>query len=382
MNQVPLRFSHNDIISLTSAPVRYDLAESVGPDLKLGSLLNDSMRAALDDLALAYGSTRGNEVLRRLIGERHGVNGDDVITTVGSMQALFLIAFILSEPGDEVVIARPVFPNARTVLDAVRANIVELPISFDDGYRINIERLRSKLTARTRLLVLASPQNPSGVALTDSDVRSILSSMDEICPDAFLLIDETYREATYGDAEVRPSFVGLDRRIVSCASLSKCHGAPGIRTGWAITTHEGLRDQIMLGKFNTIIANSLVDDALAVQIMRDSERVFADRRHHLQSGLQRISAFVERHAELVEWVRPDAGALCCLRLKQGIFDQAAIGRFYDALAACDTRVGHGPWFGEDASVFRLGFGLLSMPNLDEALSRVSQSMVLAGQRQS
>lgn len=136
----------------------------------------------------------------------------------------------------------------------------------------------------------------------------------------------------------------------------------------------------MLGKFNTTIANSLVDDALAILIMRDSERILADRRRLLHAGLQRISAFVERHAELVEWVRPDAGALCCLRLKHSAFDQAAVERFYAALADCSTRVGHGSWFGEDARVFRLGFGLLPMPDLDEALSRVSRSMTLAYSR--
>jgi aspartate/methionine/tyrosine aminotransferase len=378
MTRVPTRFPHNDIISLTSEPVRYDLAESLGPDLRLGRLIDASFRDELDELALAYGPPLGNAVLRRLIAERHGVSEDCVITTAGSMQALFLIAFILGEPGADVVIGRPVFPNARSVLDATRCHIVELSISFDQGYRIDIDRVRSQLTPRTRFVSLASPQNPSGVALTAREIRDVLGCMDAICPDAFLLIDETYREAAYGEAEVTPSLVGVDRRIISCASLSKCHGAPGIRTGWVITRDEGLRDQLTRGKFNTTIGNSVVDEAIAIRIIRDAGDLLAERRRHLAAGLARTAAFAADNAEALEWVRPDAGALCCLRLRREAFDDDAVARFYEELGARDTRVGPGTWFGDEARVFRLGFGLLPMPDLDEALRRIAASLAVTG----
>src|SRR3954453_14189656 len=197
MPHVPNRFPHNDIMSLTSQPVRYDLAESVGPDLQLGQLFANGFGAELKDLALAYRPTDGDAALRQLIGARHGVSADDVVTTVGSMQALFLVAFILSEPGAAAVIARPVFPNARNALEAVRMAITELPMRFDEGYRLDVDCLRALLTPQTRLVSLASPQNPSGIALTADEVQRALSCMDDICPDAFLLVDETYREAVY-----------------------------------------------------------------------------------------------------------------------------------------------------------------------------------------
>jgi aspartate/methionine/tyrosine aminotransferase len=377
MSNVPTRFPHNDIISLTSEPARYDLAESLGPDLRLGHLIDANFRDQLSDLALAYGPPPGNAVLCKLIADRHGVSADDVITTAGGMQALFLVAFVLGEPGSDVVIGRPVFPNARSVLDVTRSHIIELPLSFDQGYRIDIERVKSLLTARTRLISLASPQNPSGVAITISEIRDVLRCMDEICPDAFLLIDETYREAAYGDAEVSASLVSLDRRIISCASLSKCHGAPGIRTGWVITRDEALRAQLTLGKFNTTIGNSVLDEAIAIRIISDSG-LLAERRRRLAAGLARTAAFAADHAEVLAWVRPDAGALCCLRLRREAFDDQAVAGFYAELAARDTRVGPGSWFGDEARVFRLGFGLLPMPDLDEALRRISTALAATG----
>ena len=80
------------------------------------------------------------------------------------------------------------------------------------------------------------------------------------------------------------------------------------------------------------------------------------------------------HAAQVQWVRPDAGALCCLRLRRDAFDEAAVGRFYEALAAEGARVADGRWFGEEARVFRLGFGLLPMEDLGAALDGLSAAV--------
>ncbi|NPV23321.1 pyridoxal phosphate-dependent aminotransferase [Bradyrhizobium aeschynomenes] len=374
MPRLPSRFPHNDIISLTSQPVRYDLAESVGPDLRFAELFAAGLADELADLGLGYGPTEGDARLRQLIAARHGVGADEVITTVGGMQALFLLAFVLSEPGAEAVIGRPAFPNARNVLEAVRMTIIDLPLRFDDGYRLDADRLRSQLTHRTRLVSLASPQNPSGVALSERELRDVLAAMDKICPDAVLLLDETYREAVHGDAAPCPSFVRHDRRIVSCASFSKSHGAPGIRTGWMITQDAALREQLVLAKFNTTISNSVVDEAIALRIMRTLDVIMAERRHHLADGLARTAAFVADHGRLIEWIKPDAGALCCVRLRRDVFDDDAAARFHRELAARDTRVAPGSWFGDEARVFRLGFGLLALPELDEALQRVSQAL--------
>ena len=77
---------------------------------------------------------------------------------------------------------------------------------------------------------------------------------------------------------------------------------------------------------------------------------------------------------LVEWVRPDAGALCCVRLKSAIFDDTAVGRFHAALASEGVRVGNGTWFGDELRVFRLGFGLLPISELKAALRGVSAAL--------
>jgi len=371
------RFPKNDIMSLTEGAPRFDLAESVGPDLHLRALLDDPGGMESADRALCYGTAAGEPALRQAIAELHGVTAEDVVITVGGMHALFLIAFILLEPGDEVVTTAPLFPNTRATLEAVGSEIKTLRLSFDAEYRLDLEALRGQLTPKTRLVSLASPQNPSGVAIPLETLGQVIALLDEVSPDAYLLVDETYREAVYGDGAAMASSVSLGPKVISCASLSKCHGAPGLRLGWAITRDAALREQLVIGKFNTVVSCAVLDEALALRVLQRRDQILDDRRKQLQGGLTRTADWVAAQSGLVDWVRPDAGALCCIRLNPSAFDAAAVERFYDALAREGVRVAKGSWFGEEPRVFRLGFGLLTMPDLEAGLERLTAALQLA-----
>ena len=146
------KFPRNDIMSLTEETPRYDLAESVGPDLRLGQLLGQLGNTDHNELALGYGTAEGNPKLRQLLGELHGVNAGDVLLTVGGMHALFITAFVLCDRGDEAVTTSPVFPPTRNVLETIGATVQTLNVSFDNGYRIDLDELCAQLSSRTTLV--------------------------------------------------------------------------------------------------------------------------------------------------------------------------------------------------------------------------------------
>ena len=365
------QFPANDIISLVGSSPRYDLAESVGPDLRLVELVDP---AELGDLPLAYGTAAGDARLRAAIAEAHAVGPDDVVITVGGMHALFLLAFTLCDRGDEAVITTPLFPLVRTALEAVGARVQVLGLSFDRGYRLDPRELRGRLSVSTKLVCLASPQNPSGVAAPAATLRETVELIEEICPGAYLLVDETYREAAYGDDPIADTAVVLSPKVISVASLSECHGAPGLRLGWAITRNPGLRLQLITAKFNTVVSCSAVDEALALKVLEHRASILAERRVRLDAGLARTAAWVQTNDDFIDWVRPDAGALCCARLRAEVFDDAAVARFYEALVGRGARVANGSWFGDEARVFRLGFGLLPMAELGNALAALSAAL--------
>jgi aspartate/methionine/tyrosine aminotransferase len=165
------RFPANDIISLVGAAPRYDLAESIGPNLALAHLLSE---ADFSETSLAYGTAEGNEELRQKIAESHDVRADDVVITLGGVHALFLLAFIICGPEGEAVVTTPIFPPARDCLTAVGARLRTLPLAFEERYQPDVVQLRALLSSKTRLVSLCSPQNPSGVAISPERLREIL----------------------------------------------------------------------------------------------------------------------------------------------------------------------------------------------------------------
>jgi hypothetical protein len=368
------RFPHSDIISLVGERPAYDLAESVGPDLRVGELLDEAARRELAELALGYGTAPGDARLRAAVAENHGVGPDDVVITVGGMHTLFLVAFTLCDRGDEVVTTSPWFPLVGNVLNAVGAELRLVRLSFDRGYRVDTGEVSERLTPRTRLVILTSPHNPSGVAIPSQAIREIAGRMAALCPGAHLLVDEAYREAVYGDDPIAPSYAPLGDKIICSGSLSKCHGAPGLRLGWAITRDPALREQLTVGKFNTVISCSAADEFLALKLFEQRDRILGERRRRLASGLDACARWAADSARFVEWVRPDAGAILCARLRHEVFDDAAVQRFHHRLAAAGVRVASGTWFDDEPRVFRVGFGLLAPADLDAALARLSAAL--------
>jgi aspartate/methionine/tyrosine aminotransferase len=357
------------IASLVDVPVRYDLAESTSPALAISDLVDP---AELAGVRLGYGTTPGNEQLRQLIATEAGVDADQVLVTVGAIAALFLLAHVTCRPGDWVVIATPCFPPSLSAPQQIGAQVHPVPLSFDDGYRLPIDRLVDALTPQVKLVSLASPQNPSGVQLRDDELQAVLDAVAERAPEAVVLLDEIYREATYGDQPVTSSKAALSPQIVTCSSLSKAHGAPGLRVGWLTTTDTDLYERLRETKFLTSIACSTVDELLACRVLNNRRPILNARARFLGAALQELETWVQDQP--LEFVRPDSGALCCLRLPADRFSDRDVTAFYQRLAERDTRVAPGSWFGEHDRIFRLGFGHLQPDDFTEALRRLADAL--------
>ena len=368
------RFPYNEIISLLDVNRPFNLAESTSQDLTVGELLDLAGLDRIRGLKLGYGTSSGSIALRKEIAQVCKVSPEHVITTQGTALGLFLLAFEACRGGDEAVLATPCFPLSRDSLLGAGVDVREVKLSFENAYRLDPDRIGSALTPRTRLVSIASPQNPSGVQAARADIEQLLAWMQKRSPQALLFIDETYREASYGDAPVAESLAALDPRIVTGASVSKALGAPGLRTGWLTVADADLRSRLVVAKMNTVISGSVLDETLATVLLQHREQVLAPRRSLLASALDKLTTWCKGERERVEWVRPDAGALCCLRLRADAFDAAAVARFWELLPRYDLQLACGTWFGESDRAFRLGFGYLPPERLGLALSALSAAL--------
>lgn len=368
------RFPPNEIIGLLDNFPRHNLAESTSQDLVLGELLDAIGLDELRDLRLGYVSAAGTAGLRHQVSALTGAPAETVLTTHGVGLALFLLAFEHCRPGDEAVVVTPCFPPSRDALLGTGVHVVSAPSAFDDGYRVDVDGVAARLTRRTMLVSLASPQNPSGIRVRESDVAQLLQAISHKAPQALLLVDEIYRDATHGDALAPASFAAYDPRIITTGSLSKAYGAPGLRVGWLTVADPDLRARLTVAKMNIALSSAALDEALAERILAHRDAILAPRRAFLATALDVLAEWQATQADRLDWVRPEGGAMCCLRLRPDHVADEAVERFWARLSQDQLQLGPGPWFGESARVFRLGFGYLPLPDFQRALEQLARTL--------
>jgi aspartate/methionine/tyrosine aminotransferase len=374
------QFPASPITALIDEKPRYNLGESVGPDLTVADLLGlaglgpaaPPSLAELAGVKLGYGTSAGNPELRALVAGRLGISDGQVLITTGAAAALFLVALLAGD--GEVLIGLPCYPPALDAVKGLGARVVTVRSRFEDGYRLDLGSFAAKLSPRTRLVMIASPQNPSGVAYTAGEVDQMLGAMSRSCPEALLLVDETFREATYDGAPPGASFGGTSPRVLTCGSLSKAYGAPGLRIGWLTVPEPELREQLRLAKFNSSLSCGTLDEFLAARLLSQADQVLASRSAFLSVARGIVERWIDAHAGRLRWLPPDAGAFCCVQLDPGTFGPPDVDRVHDYLTRQRTLIAPGPWFGDTAHVLRVGFGYEPADRLEQGLDVIDAAL--------
>ena len=347
--------------------IRRNLAESSVSDASLGDLGDD-----LGGLVLQYGDHLGLPALRSAIAaDASGADPDDVMVTPGAVAALFVIHTSLLEAGDHVVVARPNYATNVETPRAIGADVSFLELSYDEGWTVDPARIAALMTPRTRLVSLTTPHNPTGSTLGRSTLDEVVALVERA--GARLLIDETYREMTFG--EPLPVAASLSPAVISVSSLSKTYGLPGIRIGWLVTRDRALRDRFLAAKEQILISGSLVDETIALRALERRPAWLPKIQARIDEAFTTTAAWLDGH-ERLEWIPPRGGVVGFPRIRPGV--PVAPDRFYRVLFEDHgTIVGPGHWFEQPRTHFRLGYGWPTLAELREGLVAIDASLEAA-----
>jgi aspartate/methionine/tyrosine aminotransferase len=344
-----------------------NLAESSVADASL-----DDLEVDLRGLLLRYGDHRGLPELRELIAADGGrplppdttpLTPADVLVTTGAAGALFIVATTLLDPGDELVVVRPNYATNLETPRAIGAELRVLDLRPEEGWATDPDALAALMTPRTRLVSITNPHNPTGALIPEAALRRIVEIV-EAHPVARLLVDETYREMTYGD--LLPPAAALSPRVIGVSGMSKTYGLPGIRTGWLATRDADLLTLFLAAKEQIQITGSLVDEAIAARALERRPELLPAIRARIATALETTRAWLATEPRLgFPWIRDETS------IDPDAFHAALAGRHA-------TAVGPGHWFERPRSFFRLGFGWPPPPELAEGLARISRALDEAG----
>jgi aspartate/methionine/tyrosine aminotransferase len=326
--------------------IRYNLSESSYRDMTLAGFGVDG---DVGDLVLQYGDHLGLPRLRELIAAE-ALHPDQVLVTAGAVAALFIVHTALLQPGSHALVVRPNYATNVETPQAIGAEVEHLDLRFEDGWRLDLDRLTAALRPQTALVSVCLPHNPTGQTVTADELAALVTVVERHGV-ARLLVDETYRDLAY--QRPLPPAATFSDRVVAVSSMSKSFGLPGLRVGWIICRDEQLHETLLAAKEQILISGATIDETLAARVLERGDQLLAGIRTVVREHRDLVAEFVAGQS-VFEWVPPQAGAVCFARVRAG--HQLDADRFYRVLLdQHGTYVGPGHWFGQDRRGFRLGF---------------------------
>lgn len=349
--------------------VEYDLSASGIYPMFISEILSpEEMEEAYNNLHLKYVHTAGTEHLRKAVASFYeGMDPSSVFMTNGSAEALFLIAWGLIEPGDEVAFMIPNFMLLSHVVESNGAVVRNFRLDPEQGWSLDLDSLKRAVTPKTKLICVCNPNNPTGTVLSREQMGQIVEVASEA--GAYLLSDEVYRGAEQTD-EMTPSFWGMYDKTIVISGLSKSFGLPGLRIGWVAGPREITEISWFYHDFLSTTVTTF-SDYLATKALEPGmrERIFVRNRSIVRRNLAIFTEWVSSHGGMLSFTPPAAGCFAFVRYDLPVLSWDLV---MDMVENNSVFVIPGSCFGIENHL-RMNFGV-DKPRLEEGLKRVDRTL--------
>lgn len=339
-------------------------AEVGEPDFDVPPCVREAVVKAIDDGATHYTHSLGNPVLRSRIAtlykKEYGVNfpPENIVVTSGSSPAIFMALRTLCDVGDEVLVFNPGYACYANFVRAVNAVPVSIDLSPEDGFRIDIEEVRRKITPRTKAIFINSPSNPFGT-LIEPDVMRQIAGLG-----VTVISDEIYHGLVY-EGKAHSILEFTDNAFV-LNGFSKRFAMTGLRLGYLIAPQKYMRTLQILQQNLFICAPSDAQcggiaaiDSAADDVARMCA-IYDERRRYLIDGLKKLGFKI--------WTEPVGAFYVFADARMFAADTYKFA--FDILENAHVGVTPGIDFGSQGQGFLRFSYANSLENIKEALSRL------------
>jgi len=352
--------------------VDYNLSESGVHPILLRDLLADDPQMMGELLAtdLNYPYVNGMPELRQNIARLYsGATQDNVLVTVGAIEANYITVRTLLSAGDEIVVMLPNYMQIWGIAKNHGLQTKTFHLLEEHGWAPDLDELDSLVTEKTKLIAVCNPNNPTGRALTGIEMDAIVAIADRV--GAWILADEVYAGAERLTDEQTPSFYGRYDKVMAIGSMSKAYGMPGLRLGWVVGPAAVIDDvwarHEYLAISATMLSNKLAALALSPQIR---PRILQRTRSFIRDGFPVLKRWMDSHSEMFSLTPPDAAAIAFVRYHLDINSSELAERIRHEKSVLLVPGDH---FGMD-HFLRISFGL-PHDYLTAALDRIHELLV-------
>lgn len=212
------------------------------PDFPTPAHICHAAAAALEAGFTKYAPNAGLPALREAAAAKVGrVNGIDVdasqvVVTSGGVAGLYASMLALCDPGDELLLVGPAWPNYRMIAALLGVEVRQVALAGTNGGRPSIDELERHRTERTKVVLLNSPSNPTGMVLDESETLAVVEWAER--HGLWVLSDEVYDQITFDRPAVSPYPLSTSGNVISVFSFSKTYAMTGWRLGYTVAPYE------------------------------------------------------------------------------------------------------------------------------------------------
>jgi len=317
----------------------------------------------LEDLQIDGEHGYGYEPLLEAIAAKYRVREENVVSTLGASQALFSVCAVLLQPGNEVLIEKPVYEPLLSVPRAFGAKILRFGRKYKQRYEVNFEEFASLLSSRTKLVILTNLHNPSGALLSRPALRKLAAAAEK--KKALILVDEIYLE--FLDGEEGETSFSLAPNLIVISSLTKVYGLGGLRCGWILAPAQ-LAERMRKLMDYILVEGVFIGEQISAKVFVQLDSIKAKNKPLIEKNKSMIRDFIQGE-ERLSWIEPAQGVVCFPRVEAPMNGDNLAELLQEKY---DTSVVPGSFF-EEPQHFRLGYGLPSSL-LAEGLENIRKAL--------
>lgn len=348
------------------------------PDFDTPPNIIQAAKDALDNGFTHYGPAAGlpeaKAAVAEYINKTRGYSkygADNVVITPGGKPIMFYGLMACIDEGDEVIYPNPGFPIYESLINFLKAVPVPLPLREEKEFRFDVADLEARITPKTRMVIINTPQNPTGGILTRDDLRQIADLAMK--HDLIVLSDEIYSQVTYGDFKHTSitEFDGMEERTMILDGFSKTFAMTGWRMGYGLFPTDMAKIVAKL-QTNCTSCTSSFSQIAGIEALHDRTlphvaqflKEFEKRRDVIVDGLNAIPGFrcLKPHGAFYVFPNIEETGMTS--------QQAADFLLYEAGVACLS----GTAFGAEGERFIRFSYANSIENINEALNRIDTAI--------
>jgi aspartate/methionine/tyrosine aminotransferase len=285
--------------------IEFNLAASTGPTWTVNDVLalaDQETRHRFLNHKLVYGHPAGEDSLREAIAEMEGVSADAVQIVTGASEALVALMWLAAEPGANVILPLPGFTTFSALPQSLGLDTRFYKVRRENGFRIDIDEIQRLADAKTKLILVNCPHNPTGATISDADMETL---------HAFtagrgiqLISDQVYHPIYHGQ---RTKTAARLPHATVISDLSKAFSIAGVRTGWMIEHDAKRRQQYWTARAYFSVCNSTTGEILSEIAIRKRDVVLGKAQQAATANLKTLDAFMKEHADVLGWISPPGG---------------------------------------------------------------------------